>query len=444
MNKRDTLFIGLMLFALFFGAGNLIYPPFLGMEAGTSFWKAITGFIITGVGLPILAVAAIALVKGGATTLGNRVHPLFGLIFTAVVYLAIGPFFGIPRGANVAFEMGVKPFITGGSESLFLLGFTILFFGLVYWVCLNPSKIVDRVGQWLTPALLLCIAALCIASMFKLDQPLNAPSVKYESSPFFTGIIEGYLTMDTIAALAFGIIVITALREKGIQDQKQLLRYTVKTGLIAGLGLMLVYVFIGWMGAKMAAYGSFDNGTAILTTSSEMMFGSGGKILLGLIVSIACFTTCIGLITACGQYFTKLSSKFTYKSVVAIVTIISFLIANLGLNQIISISIPILVVIYPLTIVLIVLAFLHRYFKGSRKVYAGAMLLTGLSSIYDGLKLVGMESSFLNSLFSLLPLYEFGLGWIIPALLGGIGGFILEKTNKNGGTNLVKVPKKAS
>ncbi|WP_396126176.1 branched-chain amino acid transport system II carrier protein [Anaerobacillus sp. CMMVII] len=248
-----------MLFALFFGAGNLIYPPFLGMESGTTFWLAIMGFVLTGVGLPILAIAAIALVKGGAEGLASRVHPLFSFVFITVVYLAIGPFFAIPRGATVAYEIGFRPFVQGGTfESIALFLFTLIFFALVYVVCLNPTKIVDRVGQWLTPALLLAIVSLAVASFFKLDGPAQEVSEKYSTAPFFTGFLEGYLTMDTIGSLAFGIIVINALKERGIHDQGELMKHSVRIGIIAGLGLAFVYIAIGLLGVKMASYGSFE------------------------------------------------------------------------------------------------------------------------------------------------------------------------------------------
>ncbi len=439
MQKKDTLFIGFMLFALFFGAGNLIYPPFLGYEAGTSFWKAIGGFVITGVGLPILAVAAIALVKGGANALGSRVSPVFGLVFTTVVYLAIGPFFGIPRGANVAYEMAVKPFTeTGGfSSSLALFLFTVVFFLLAYWVSLNPSRLVDRIGQLLTPVLLIAIATLAIVSFIKLDAPLQPASEKYQSAPFFTGLIEGYLTMDTIAAFAFAILVVTAVTDKGITNHRILIGHTVKAGLVAGAGLAIVYVSIGWLGAKMASLGSYTNGSEILSAGAGLLFGSFGSLLLGAIVALACFTTVVGLTTASAQYFSKQFPKLSYKHIVTLVSIASFLIANLGLNQIIAFSVPVLVAVYPLAIVLVLLAYLHPWFGGSRYVYSGAMLATGLVSLYDGLKMLGLESGYVTQLFGSLPLASLSLGWVLPAVAGGIAGFLLSFLKKDAASEAV-------
>lgn len=430
MKMKETWFVGLMLFALFFGAGNLIYPPFLGMEAGTSFWVAISGFIITGVGLPILAIVAIANVTGGAEGLANRVHPVFGFLFVTMVYLAIGPFFAIPRAAAVAYEMGIRSFVQGGSmEALALLFFTIVFFAIVYAVSLNPSKIVDRVGKWLTPALLLAIAALVIASFFNLDAPALPVSEKYSSAPFFSGFIEGYLTMDTIAALAFGIIVITAFKEKGITDQRQLVKHSLTAGIIAGFGLTFVYVAVGWMGVKMASIGSYENGSQILSSVAELLFGPSGKLLLGLIVLLACLTTSVGLTIACSQYFTKQTTKISYKAIVTVIVLFSFFVSNLGLNQIITMSVPVLVIVYPITIVLVALAFLHRFLNGSQNVYRGAVLLTGFVSLIEGLTMYGLELSLLNLLIAQLPLASLGLAWVVPAIIGGIVGFLSDSKN---------------
>jgi branched-chain amino acid:cation transporter, LIVCS family len=429
MKKRDTFFVGLMLFSMFFGAGNLIFPPFLGMGAGTSFWPAIVGFIITAVGLPLLVITAIARVKDGANTLGNRVHPWFGAIFTVIVYLSIGPFFGVPRNANVAFEMGFKPFLgnVSLSQQVLLLGFTAVFFLLVYLLSLNPSKMVDYMGRFITPALLLSIVVLCVTGFVKLNKPLQAPSENYQTASLFKGFIDGYSTMDALAALAFGIVILTTFKQKGVSDKKLVTSYTIKAGLVAGAALALVYVAIGFLGAKMAPYGSFDNGTSLLSTASTIVLGNGGKLLLGFIFTLACFTTCVGLTIACGEYFSKIVPKVSYRIVVTIVTIASFLIANLGLNQIIAISVPFLVMAYPLTIVLVTLSFFHRYIRGSQKVYAGAMLLTGIVSLSDGLKMFGVKWGLVESFMDSLPLASVSLGWVVPAVVGGLVGLVLDK-----------------
>ncbi|MFC3885818.1 branched-chain amino acid transport system II carrier protein [Bacillus songklensis] len=424
LSRKDTLFVGLMLFALFFGAGNLIFPPFLGQEAGGNFWPAILGFIITGVGLPVLTVIAIALAKDGVQTLGNRVHPLFSVIFATAVYLSIGPFMGIPRGANVAFEMGVKPFLSTPDSKMALFIFTVVFFFLVYWLSLNPSKLVDRIGNLLTPVLLIGIALLGAGGLMKFDGNLGKTSAKYAESPVFSGVMEGYLTMDTIAALAFGIVVVTSIQAKGVTDRKSIVKVTLKAGVIAGIGLAAVYLVVGLLGAKMA--GTYENGGQLLTVAAKQVYGQAGLMLLGLIVMLACFTTCVGLVVATSQFFVKLLPKVSYKMFVSMITLVSFLVANLGLNQIISLSVPVLIIIYPITIVLVALSFCHQAFQGSRLVYAGALLGTGIMSLYDGMKMFGFETDVLTSLFELIPLYTVGLGWVIPAVAGGLIGYTVH------------------
>lgn len=419
--NNNTFIIGFMLFALFFGAGNLIYPPTLGIESGTSYWGAIGGFLITGVGLPVLAVMAISFVKDDARELANVVHPTFGLIFTSIVYLAIGPFFGIPRAATVAYEMSIVPFTD--VSTIVLLIFTIIFFVLVGLVSLNPSKIVDLIGQMLTPILLLAILGLIIGALFLLNGTQMAPIDGYTSTPFFTGFIEGYLTMDAIAALAFGIVVVNAFKDRGVTTQKGLVKATGKAGAITALGLVIVYSALGWIGSKMATHGDYTNGGEILSAAANNMFGSFGALLLGIIVALACFTTCVGLVVAAAQFFEKVT-PFSYKSIALIVTAGSFIISNQGLETIISYSVPVLVFIYPIAIVLIILPFFSRFIPQRKAFYRGAIFFTFFISLYDGLSEFGLEMPSITSYMEMIPFSEIGLGWLIPAIIGGLLGIM--------------------
>ncbi|GAB4074866.1 branched-chain amino acid transport system II carrier protein [Barrientosiimonas marina] len=426
--KKDTLIIGFMLFALFFGAGNLIYPPTLGIEAGTSFWPAIIGFILTGVGLPVVAVAAVSFVSNDARELADHVHPLFGLIFTTVVYLAIGPFFGIPRASTVAFEMTVEPFTAGTSGLLFI--FTTIFFIAVLLVSMNPSKLVDRIGQWLTPILLLALIVICIGGFLLLDQTAaGPPSADYATAPFFNGFAEGYLTMDAIAALAFGIIVVNAFKDRGISTRKGLMKATLKTGSVAGIALAVVYTSIGWIGTRMGDAGDFTNGGDILSSAAEGIFGSFGALILGLIVALACFSTSVGLVVACGQFFNKLTG-ISYRWIISVITIGSYVIANQGLNTIVGVSVPVLTFIYPIAIVLIILTFLHKFFGGYRTVYRGAILLTAIAALYDGLNEFGVNMPEIAAIMEKLPFSSIGLGWLFPAIIGGLIGYIFKNKTK--------------
>lgn len=423
MKKLDTLFIGFMLFSMFFGAGNLIFPPVLGALSGTSYWMAMTGFIVTSVGLPLLVLIAVSLVKDGAKTIVNRVHPLFGSIFMVIIYLSIGPFLAIPRNANVAYEMGLKPFLNPDwHPSIMLLIFSVIFFSLVYVISLNPSKMEKYMGRFITPVLLLSMVILCTVGFMNLDTPLSSPSVQYENGAFSTGFIEGYNTMDALASLAFGIVILTAVRKKGVTDSRKLTSYTVKAGIIAGTLLALIYISLGLIGGQMAAKGTFETGTDILTATSTLLFGQSGKILLGLIFTLACFTTVVGLTTACGQYFSSLIPKASYKLVVMIVTLIGFTLSNLGLAEILKFSVPFLVTAYPITIVLVTLTFFNRFFKNTKKVYGSAVLFTGVFAVMGGLSSYGLDLGPLQAIREFLPFSSYGLEWIIPAIIGtGLG-----------------------
>ncbi|MCM3602950.1 branched-chain amino acid transport system II carrier protein [Robertmurraya korlensis] len=431
MKKFDTLVIGLMLFSMFFGAGNLIFPPVLGAQAGTSYWLAIGGFILTGVGLPFAVLLAVSLVKDGAEEIGNRVHPWFSTIFMVIVYLSIGPFLAIPRNATVAYEMGVKPFLGSSIHSSFvLLVFSAVFFALVFVVSLNPSKMEQYMGRWITPVLLVAMVTLCTIGLTNMDGDLQTPAEQYQANAFSTGFIEGYNTMDALASLAFGIVILSAIKQRGITDKKQLTKYTLKAALVAGVLLSLVYVSLGLIGGKMASTGLYASGTDLLTAVSTLLLGSSGKALLGVIFTLACFTTVVGLTVACGQYFSKLLPKVSYRKVALIVTVIGFTLSNMGLAQILKVSVPFLVTAYPLTIVLTVLTFFSRYYKNIRKVYGSAMLFTSIFAINSGLTTAGVNLGLLQSIAKALPLASVGLEWITPALVGTAIGMLLGAFEK--------------
>ncbi|MBM7584971.1 LIVCS family branched-chain amino acid:cation transporter [Bacillus pakistanensis] len=427
LSKGQVLTIGLMLFALFFGAGNMIFPPFLGQQAGENVWTGIIGFLITGVGLPLLGIIAIARTGGDLQTLATRVSPTYGIIFSVIMYLAIGPLFGIPRTSTVAYEIGVIPFLAEGTPKygLTLFIYTIIFFGVTMWLAMNPSKIVDRIGNVLTPALLIILIILVVKSILTPMGEAQAPQGDYIEGPFFKGFLEGYLTMDTIAALVFGIVVINAIKEKGVASRHSLTKVCITAGIIAAMLLALVYLSLSYIGATSGgAIGIKDNGGAILSASAAHLFGSLGTIILGLAITFACLTTSIGLVSACAQYFAKIS-PVSYKLLVVILSIFSAIIANVGLTQLIAFSLPVLIIIYPLAIVLILLSFMHNWFNGYSTVYIGALIPTGIVSFVDGLKTAGLDVSFATDTLSFLPFFNEGIGWLIPAIVGAIIGFIL-------------------
>ncbi|PES71906.1 branched-chain amino acid transport system II carrier protein [Bacillus cereus] len=432
-SMKDNLYIGFLLFALFFGAGNLIFPPTLGHAAGANIWEGMIGFLITSVGLPILGVTAIAK-SGNLQTITNHVHPKFSIIFTIITYLCLGPFLVIPRAGSVAFEMGAIPFLPNElvTQNISLYIYTILYFSFNFWLCLNPSKLFDRIGKILTPMILGIITIIFIQSLFQPVGVYGVPSQRYENNAIFKGIIDGYLTMDALSALLFGSVVIAAIEKRGIHDPRKITRITIRTGIIAGICLGIIYLMLGHLGAtSQSLLNSSENGGLILTTITTHLFGNSGSILLGFVFTLACLTTSIGLITSCGQYFSKIFPHFSYKQWIGILCFISMILANLGLNQIILISVPILTTIYPLTIVLIILSFFHKYFKGYSSVYIGSLTGTALISIVDGLKQSKIDMNFIENLYDFIPLYETGIGWALPAVLGAFIGYLWRILKNN-------------
>lgn len=451
VSKRSAFIAtGLMLFALFFGAGNLIFPAGMGQQAGDHIVSALAGFLFTGVGLPLLGVIAIAYSGSkDVQQLASRVAPWYGIWFAVMLYLSIGPFFAIPRTATVSFEIGVLPFLDLSAlegdalekaKSMYLAGFCLFFFGLSYWLSISPGKLVDRIGKILTPVLLLTIVILTGYAALQPMGSLQPATADYVSGALAKGLIEGYGTMDALASLVFAIIVIEAIRSMGISDNKQVLSLTSQAGFVAAACLAIVYVLIGYMGAtSVAQLGMLDSGAAVLSQSANHYFGALGKSLLAVIVFLACLSTAVGLITACGEYFNRLIPALSYHKWVVIFTLISFTLANFGLSNIIKFSIPVLMLLYPLTIAIIALAFLHNSFNGKRIVYVLTIAVTSFFAVIDGWKTLhkmfeGSEQAFIMSidkqLSAILPLYSSGLGWVFPALAAFIIGVVISKASK--------------
>ncbi|WP_299986841.1 branched-chain amino acid transport system II carrier protein [uncultured Pontibacter sp.] len=430
LSFKETFFIGLMLFAIFFGAGNLIFPLSLGQAAGTELTPAIIGFLMTGVGLPLLGVIAIGMSKNeDVQSISAKVHPLFGLLFPVIIYLTIGPLFAVPRTGTVSYEIGIAPFLPEGLKTTGwgMLLYSVVFFTVTYLLALNPGKVVDRIGKILTPVLLLILAALLLQNIFSPLGEITAPLAAYETAPFFKGFQEGYLTMDTIGSFVFGLIVINAIRSKGVDSPKQIAKVCTTAGLIAAAGLGLVYVGLAYSGAtSVQAIGHLENGGLIISQISSLQFGLSGSLILSVAITFACLTTSIGLIVACSSYFNKLRPSISYKQYVLGLTLVSALISNVGLTQIISFSIPVLVAIYPIVIVLITLTLFGPLLRNRNAIYTWSVLLTGIVSVVEGLGAAGFELGISDVFARYLPLYSLGMGWIVPALVGCVIGFALS------------------
>ena len=429
LTKRKMLLVSFMLFSLFFGAGNLIFPPFLGQNAGAATIPAVAGFVVTAVILPVLGVIVVAQTDG-LDKLGARVNGKFAIIFTMLIYLSIGPGLGIPRAASVPFEMAVAPYLPQNAPlKLFMLGYSLIFFVIAAWLALNPSKLVDRIGQYLTPSLLTLIVFLFIAFVFKGEAAVAAAQPAYNEAPFLKGFCEGYQTMDTIAALNFGLVIATTLRSLGAEDKKDVMRYTKLAGVFAGTILTAVYLMLTYMGTQSSGvYEIQENGAWTLRCIVYQLFGEFGAIILAAIFTLACLTTCVGLITSISQYFSTLFKKFSYRQFVFAITVFSFAICNQGLNTILSISVPILNAIYPVSIVLIVLGLNHRFIDKNRFVYPFTVLGTAVVSVISAVDGAGLSLGFVSSAVNSLPFSSLGFGWVtvtvvmlvISLMLGGI------------------------
>lgn len=422
-----------MLFALFLGAGNIIFPPALGQGAGENLFIAMAGFLITAVGLPLLAVLAIAYSntgeEGGLQTIASRVHPAFGVIFTMAVYMSIGPFFGIPRTATVSYEIGIIPFLSSEiAEAQWPLAiFTILFFLMTVALALNPAKLVDRIGKLLTPILFIVVGALVVKSIITPMGTIQAPQGEYIDQAFFHSFVEGYLTMDVIAALVFGIIIINALKAEGVTKKGPVLKAMVIAGLIAAAGLTLVYLSLSYIGAtSVEAIGLQSNGGAILALTSTVLYGNAGTTILAVTIIFACLTTAIGLVSACAQYFEAIFPRLSYKVYVFLFAGFSALISNFGLTQLIAISLPFLMMIYPLAIVLMLMSFIDKSFGRKPIVYIFALSATAIVSIFDGLKIANIDVEPITAVLAYLPLYEQQIGWLVPAIGGAFIGLLIS------------------
>lgn len=424
LTKEKLVLAGLTVFSMFFGAGNLIFPPFLGASAGTASWVAVAGFAVTAIGFPVLGVVAVAQ-SGGLDKLAGRVHPKFAFIFTLLIYLSIGPCLAIPRTASTSFEMAVVPFLKEGSSSgLMQFLYSVAFFSIAFVVALKPDKLTDRLGKILTPILLVLIAVIFAGCIIHPAGAYGQPSETYQKAPFIKGFLEGYMTMDTIAALNFGIIISLNIKAMGIKKEADVVRETIRAGLFAGGILLLVYSALSHVGAVTGgAFGVAENGAQTLNQAVQFLYGKAGLVLLAAVFFIACLNTCIGLISCCSKYFCTIIPKVGYRTWAFLFALVSLIISNAGLNKILEISVPVLNALYPISIVLIILSFAFHDGKRWRAVYVCAMGLTGITGVPLALEKTG--AGFLHMELIKLPFYSAGLGWICPAIVGIVTGVII-------------------
>jgi LIVCS family branched-chain amino acid:cation transporter len=322
--------------------------------------------------------------------------------------------FATPRTAVVSFEMGVAPF-TGNSGTPLLI-YSLAYFAAVMFLSLNPGQLVDRIGKFITPVLLAALLVLGGAALLVPAGEIGQVSADYQAAPFVQGFLQGYLTMDTLGALVFGIVIASAIRDRGVTDAGLITRYSVIAGLIAAVGLSLVYLALFYLGAtSQGIAGEAQNGVQILTTYVQHTFGIAGSLLLAIVITLACLTTAVGLLTACGEFFSSLL-PISYRVVVVIFGCFSLLVANQGLTQLISVSVPVLVGLYPLAIVLVALNLLGGLWLSPRRVFVPVMTVTLIFGLVDGFAAAGFKQ-LVPRLFSEMPLAAQSLGWLVPVLV---------------------------
>ena len=422
LKGRKLLLVGFTLFSMFFGAGNLIFPPDLGAKAGTNFWHAFLGLAISAVGLPVAGVIAVARADG-LDKLAGRVHPVFAQVFMILIYLSIGPCLAIPRTASTSFAM-LTPLL--GSSAGLQLGYSVLFFSAAFLVALHPDRLTRWLGRLLCPCLLVLILILfggCL--LHPLAAQYGAPTEAYRSAVVLQGVLYGYQTMDALAALNFGAVIAMNIRAQGVAREQDVQRSAIRAGLVAGGLLLAVYTMLGHAGALTgAAVPGLATGAEVLTVLAERLFGKAGMVLLAAIFMLACFNTCVGLIACVGEYFHTLLPRIPYPVLAAFFAAASMLFSNLGLAEILRLSVPVLNALYPVAIVLITLSFVPGL-EQRRRVYPLCIGCTAVQSIAAALPL-----SALSALANALPLAALGFGWVLPAVAGLLAGIFLSRTEE--------------
>lgn len=419
-----------MTFAFYLGAGNIIFPPLAGFMAGEHLLAAMCGFLLTAVGLPLITLIAVAKGSSGGCAGGwtgmTRYLPGWAATALAIaIYIIMGPAFATPRTGLVAYEMGLKPWL-GESGQHGLLLYSLLFFALVILVSLNRGRLLDAVGKYLTPALMVMLLVLAVGVFMAPQGTMPDASGDYVETPLIKGMLEGYNTLDTLASLMFGALIIGLLRRKGIEDYPSQFKYLTIAGLISAAGLSAVYISLFYLGNSAAGVASdTSNGGAIVNAYVLSLFGQPGQFILAAIITLACFTSAVGLLCASADFFHSLAG-WTYRKWVLLMGCLCILVANVGLSELIRLSIPVLVAIYPVAIALVLVTFAQGGFGRPRMVFRAVLLVAFLFGCLDGLGAAGMQMD----AFAFLPLFDKGLAWLLPTLLTCGLGILVRPSGK--------------
>lgn len=413
---KDIFIIGFALFSMFFGAGNVIFPPHLGMQSGAQWLMGFACYYLADIGLAL--VALFAMLKCGSTEgITRRVGRIPSAILMTAIVLCIGPMLAIPRTGATTFELSIQPLFSGVSPVVF----SIVFFALILALCIRESAVVDIVGKFLTPALFLGLLLLIAVGVFQPLGPIAAEA-KIADVPA-SGIFNGYQTMDVLATLVFGLIILKSAESKGYRTAKDSCKVVAGAGVVAAVGLLVVYLGLTYLGATASTLfdEEIDRSTLVLSIV-EGLLGRAGLVIFGIVVGLACVTTAVGLTSAAASYFVKLfKGRISYQALVIFICVCSAVLSNFGLDQIVSIASPILSIVYPPTLVLIILAYFGRRIRNNnvcRMAALGALLFSILETLN--------QSGVSIPLVERLPLAALGFGWVVPALVFGLLGALLR------------------
>lgn len=423
MLRKGSL-TGLLLFGIFFGAGNLIFPPALGAQSGSHFWSAIAGFVLSGVGIAIITLIIGTLnPKGYIHEISRKIAPWFAIVYLVALYLSIGPFFAIPRTATVSYEVGIAPLLGNANGGLGLFIFTLIYFCLAYLIALYPSKILDSIGRILTPIFAILIVVLVVLGALKYSgQAPQVATAAYQASAFGQGFLEGYNTLDALASVAFSVIAVTTLNQLGFTSKKEYIKTIWIVGIVVAIGFSILYIGLGYLGnhfpipAKVMASDA-NKGVYVLSEATKAIFGPAAQIFLAGMVTVTCFTTTAGLIVSTGEFFHNAFPKISYKVYASFFTLIGFAIANLGLSAIIAYSLPVLMILYPITITIVLIVIVNKFTKLSKPGMQLAIFLVSLVAIADVLASTFKLSSLAN-IIKTLPFAAESLPWLLPAVVG--------------------------
>ncbi|MFS9092977.1 branched-chain amino acid transport system II carrier protein [Streptococcus timonensis] len=435
MAKKGAL-TGLLLFGIFFGAGNLIFPPTLGAQSGEQFLPAIAGFVFSGVGIAVLTLIIGTLnPKGYIYEISKKISPLFATIYLAALYLSIGPFFAIPRTATTSYAVGISPLLAEAYKGLGLIVFTLIYFVAAYLIALNPSKILDRIGRILTPVFAFLIIILVILGAFKYGA--NAPQTAteaYQISAFGAGFLEGYNTLDALASVAFSVIAVQTLKQLGFSSKKEYISTIWVVGIVVAIGFSALYIGLGFLGNHFPmteeAMKGGTPGVYILSQATQEIFGSTAQLFLAAMVTVTCFTTTVGLIVSTAEFFNGRFPQISYKVYATVFTLIGFAIANLGLDAIIKYSVPVLVILYPITITIVMIVIVNKIVplsKPGMQLTMGIVTAIAVTSVLAS----SFEIATLTNLINSLPFANASLPWLVPAIIGILLSLVLPNKQES-------------